>query len=216
MLGNEEARREDEIIRFRVEFAQSAFDSIQQLIRFVDQKSSLVLGVTGLFSTALFVIIDSRGGWSASTKYVVGSLVLWYVVHAALTMWHAILTFKARPHTLGNRCGAPAMLFPLMILSRYNESDYQYLQALRELESQDILADYAQQVMEISHIYRVKQSHLQRASRQLLWSAVPWFILTATSIVTELVPIPSAVGIYGLPVLIIVLAVLGSVAVAKA
>lgn len=214
--NREEEQPVDEITRVRVEFAQSAYDSIQQLIRFVDQKSSLVLGVTGLSSTALFVVIDLPGGWGASTDYILGALALWYMVHAALTIWHAILTFNARPNALGNRCGAPAMLFPLMILSRYEESDVAYLRALRKLGPEDILADYAQQVMEVSHIYRVKQSHLQRAAKHLLWSAIPWFLLTATGIATELVPITTVVGTYGWPVLVVVLAVLGSVVVARA
>jgi len=184
-MSNEQITRQpSEIEKIRIEFLRHVFSNVQELIRLIDQKGSFVLAAVSLFSVAMFTVIgiylNSQPG---TEKYVLAILIFWYLTHAGKTVWHSILVTRARPHALGSKCNAPQLIFPLIIMQRYQGSDANYLRALQQVEPDDIMADYSQQIIENSNIYLLKQHHINKSVEHLLRSVLPWLAVAIIIIV---------------------------------
>ena len=164
----------------RITFARNVYANVQELIRFMDQKSGFALVITSLLTTAAFAIINIYTRITEQfgpEKYVLIILIIWYFFHMAQVIWNAFHTLRARPHLLKNGCESPEMMFPLLILTRHKKSASDYLEKLTHLSGEDILANYAQQIMEVSNIYAIKQSHVNKSFTFLQLSLIPWIIL---------------------------------------
>ena len=72
------------------------------------------------------------------------------------------------------------MIFPLVILDRYQAGDKAdeeiYFQALSEISTQEILHDYAAEIVEISFIYHAKQQRINLGAAQFRWLSIFWII----------------------------------------
>ena len=49
---------QDNMDKARIDFARSVFTNVQELIRFMDQKSGLALVIVGLLSAAAFAVLN--------------------------------------------------------------------------------------------------------------------------------------------------------------
>jgi hypothetical protein len=80
---------------------------------------------------------------------------------AFIVIYVATKVYQARSHSVRPETTAPGMLFPLMLLERYSvdgkANEDVYLQRLQRLEPTEIIEDYANQIIEVSDIYRAKQ-----------------------------------------------------------
>jgi hypothetical protein len=72
------------------------------------------------------------------------------------------------------------MLFPLMLLERYSvegkADEEAYLKRLQRIEPKEILHDYANQIIEVSDIYRAKQKLVNLTLNQFRWLSILWVV----------------------------------------
>lgn len=164
-----------EMDKERINFADHTFKNIQELIRFLDQKCTFNILLTGVLCAIICgpvleefkkISINPRTNFN----YTLMIIFLVYVIFAFRTFWYSTMSTIARPNMLGNHCGAKSMIFPLMILKEFNKSDAKYLETLKELSSEQILAEYSQQILEISNIYSIKQAYSNKSSNALVLS----------------------------------------------
>ena len=170
-----------------------SFINTQDLIRFIDQKAGYLPAV-GLLTTALGIVaakaLDANANltwhWSfpprpdhspegARLHFVRGSLLLAFVVLASATR-----LFKALPNSLKRTSSAPGLIFPLILLKKYKKDTARtltpFLQQLLNVQGNDILHDFADQVMEISNIYQRKQQQINSSIRWFEYLGVAWII----------------------------------------
>ena len=167
----------------RIEFARHGFDNVQSLIRFMDQKSGFTLVVLALLSAAFVSILGlyfDKGSPLGDERLVVFGAAAVYLLCAVSALSHCLRTIRARPNVLGNHCAAPGMLFPFIIKDVFGLSDARYLDKLKGLECQEMLADYSQQLMENSNIYLEKSRHVNLTLYWLHWIIFPWVAALAT------------------------------------
>lgn len=172
----------------KIAFAQHIFDNVQELIRFLDQKSQIVLVIAGVLSAGLFssmqFFYDTESP-PGCEKYLVAGLALWFLVHIGIALWHSLEASRARPDSLGNKCGAPELIFPLLLLKRYRRSQLEYRDQLRDVSELDVLSDYSHQITENANIYEIKQGHVNRALDALRWSLIPWLFCIGSTVVAS-------------------------------
>ncbi len=169
----------------RIEFARENLRGIQLLIALMDQKSYLVLVITGVTSAAFFSIVGGYLGKIAqllSPALIVPLTATWFLVEAGLVLWFALRSIQgvaARPVIMD----APCMVFPLALLKRYDGSAERYFERLRSLDVDDVLRDYAAEVIKTSTIYEEKSIQVNDAVRALYRSMIPWLIGILATIV---------------------------------
>jgi hypothetical protein len=75
---------------------------------------------------------------------------------------------------------APGLLFPLILLEKYkqgyNADEPGYYEQLLNVQGNDILHDFADQLMEISNIYQRKQQQINASIRWFEYLSVAWII----------------------------------------
>ncbi len=195
----------------RIEFARDIFSNIQELLRFLDQKSGFLLAAVGLFSAALFQLLTGYlNGPHELEIYLIALLVVWYLLHIARATWNAILVVKARPNSAPNNCDSPELIFPLMLLPQHHDSGVEYSKALQSVQANEILSDYAQQIVEISSIYKVKHALINKSVSQLLWGMLPWFLTVLLVLARQVLPsVGQLPTFYVSIILAVALAILG-------
>ena len=162
----------------RIEFARDTLHGVQQLIALMDQKSYLVLVITGVTSAAFFSIVGSflsKIENLLSPVLIVPAMAAWFLVEASLILWFAMRSIQgvaASPITMD----APSMVFPMSLLKRYEGNAQQYFDRLRTLTDDDILRDYTAEIIKTSNVYVEKFHQVDEAARALYRSMVPWMI----------------------------------------
>lgn len=78
---------------------------------------------------------------------------------------------------------APCMVFPLALLKRYDSNAERYFERLRSLELDDVLRDYAVEIIKTSTIYQEKFTQVDDAVRALYRSMIPWLVGIFSTIV---------------------------------
>lgn len=162
----------------RIEFARENLRSIQQLIALMDQKSYLVLVITGVTSAAFFSIVGGYLGKLAqllSPALIVPLTAAWFLVEAGLVLWFSLRSIQgvaALPVTMD----APCMVFPLALLKRYDGNAERYFERLRSLDLDDVLRDLAVEIIKTSTVYQEKFTQVDDAVRALYRSMIPWLI----------------------------------------
>jgi hypothetical protein len=172
--------------QLRIVFVQNIYLNIQTLIGLIDQKSNFILAIVSIMSAALFAIVNDYFISNVVTlKLGVFIIIIWYLAHLALVIRHCIQTVKVRGSIIGNQSSAPGLIFPFMVRAKYKYSDALYFNAIKGLEVADILADYSQQIAEVSYIYEEKTAHIAIATQQLAWLLFTWALIIATVLYDE-------------------------------
>lgn len=164
------------------DFLQKTLDNIQSLIARMDLKAGIVLTIVGLLSPAIypFVIALFQNCMHIGVRIGVGVILIFYFAFLWFLLGAVRNVFIARPASLGNFSKAPLMIFPLLILNGY-KNDKDYKDAALTLSHENIVADYSNQIMECSHIYKQKHEHVNKAIKWLLWLLVPWALFLMVS-----------------------------------
>jgi len=172
-----------------------SYINIQELIRFMDQKAGYLLAAMVLLTTALGIVATKAMDASANLTWQVNlsitaitdtlkvlALVAFaaYLVLAFLVLVTATRVYKALPNTLNPNSTAPGLIFPLMLLERYrkdNDADEDsYFVRLLNVQGNDILHDYSNQVMETSKIYQIKQRQINASIRWFQYLSIAWIV----------------------------------------
>jgi hypothetical protein len=183
LAPNQKARLRSAETKLR--FATHVLNNIQELIRFIDQKSGLILIIASLLSTGYLAIMNiyfSQTRVSFLEDLLMVILIAWFLIRISLVIWYALWVFVPRLGPMTNRSGAPEMFFPLMILRKFNEDDKRYYAKLDSTTESDHLADYSQQIVATSAIYRAKHRNLNHALDSIFPATLAWVVglLTAT------------------------------------
>ena len=161
----------------------------------MDQKAGYLLTAVGLLTTALGIVaakaLDANANlaWrlelsapEAVTALKALALISFvtYMVLAFIVLWYATRVFKALPNLLKRPTTAPGLIFPLILLERYKTGDNvdedSYYNQLLNVQGNDILHDFANQVMEVSNIYQRKQKQINTSIRWFEYLSVCWII----------------------------------------
>jgi len=170
------------LVEFQLEFARHCLDNTQELIRFMDQKAGYLLTAVGVLTAA----VGTLAGWvfnnhlfshhPGGLAITVGSLTLIYALLAFVVIYLATRVFAARPHTLRPDSPAPGLLFPLILLQRFQDNEDLYLEKLLNSTPRDLLHDYANSMLETSNIYRAKQALINRSVHCFKGLCVVWLL----------------------------------------
>ena len=180
-------------------FAQAAFANIQELNRTMDQKASYLLGAVALLTAALGLVVSraivaaAQDDWQRVLKGASILLMVLYLILAFAIIFVATSIYQARSQRVSIPTAAPGMLFPLMLLERFSVADNvdetAYLRRLRTLHTDDVLQDYANQIIEVSIIYKEKQQQVNLGLRLFRWTGILWLItMLAVVIVSVVLP----------------------------
>jgi hypothetical protein len=185
----------DTLFKARLDYVMRSYINIQELIRFMDQKAGYLLAAMVLLTTALGIVAAKAMDASANLTWQVNlsipaitdtlkvlALVAFaaYLVLAFLVLVTATRVYKALPNTLNPNSTAPGLIFPLMLLERYrkdNDADEDsYFVRLLNVQGNDILHDYSNQVMETSKIYQIKQRQINASIRWFQYLSIAWIV----------------------------------------
>ncbi len=172
--------------KMRLDFAQRAFTNAQELTRLMDQKANYLLSAVALLTAALGIVaskaldIKPTAGWELVVKGLSIVLFLGYLVLAFAVVYNATRVFRARSSMLTGQSAAPGMLFPLILLSRFSTNgvvdENKYLIKLGSLTPEEILHDYANQIIEVSTIYSHKQQNINLSLTLFYWLTITWIM----------------------------------------
>lgn len=166
----------------QLKFAEVAFKNSQELVRFIDQKASLMITAVGVLTTALGALLiralnaSADELWQIALRGVVSAVVLIYLLMAFLVIAAAtkVLTSASKPRHTESR--ALGLLFPLTLLARVQGNEDIYFERLASASTDQLLQDYANQIVEIAHIYQAKQNQLNIALRRFRWLSILWIV----------------------------------------
>ena len=183
------------LFRTRLDYVMRSFMNTQDLIRFMDQKAGYLLSAVGLLTTALGIVaakaLDantnltwyleiSSPGLLAVLKVLALISFVGYLLLAFVVLTSATKVFKALPNMLKGVSTAPGLIFPLILLEKYKKGysadDAGYYTQLLNVQGNDILHDFADQVMEISNIYQRKQQQINTSIKWFEYLGVAWII----------------------------------------
>ena len=170
----------------RLSFAREVFANVQDLTRTMDQKANNLQASVALLTAALGILASSAITgtthddlqWLSKGAGVL--LILIYLLMAFNVIYIATKVYQARPQAVRPDTTAPGMLFPLMLLERYSvggkADEDAYLSGLQRLEPKDLLHEYANQIIEVSDIYKAKQMLVNHALNQFKILSILWIV----------------------------------------
>jgi hypothetical protein len=174
---------DEQTFELQIEYAKGVLANVQELIRFMDQKGSYVVAICIFFVSSFFSILQVYAGGKGGVEgYLIFALGIWYITHTAASVWNAIMTTRPRQPRVEDVPNSPGIGFPARILATYKSSSVAYLESLKHVQPQGLLADLAEQIMASSQVYADKAHHVELAVRQLLWSAIPWFAAVVVAV----------------------------------
>ena len=173
-------------VEARLGFAREVFANAQDLTKTMDQKANNLLSSVALLTAALGILASSaitastQEDWQRIFKGAGVLLIVVYLLMAFDILYRATKVYQARTHSVRPDTAAPGMLFPLMLLERYSvegkADEDAYLRGLHHLEPKDILHDYANQIIEVSDIYKAKQRLVNLALGRFRWLSILWIV----------------------------------------
>jgi hypothetical protein len=179
-LMDEQDLRSYDLIKYRLDFAQRCFTNNQDLVRFLDQKTGLILSAVGLLTTAQGALmlrafnVTPTLPWQIGLRVVISICVLTYMLIAFAVITAGVNVFA--PSTKNSRRSpqAPGFLYPLEILSKHNADEDIYRGRLMSAMPSQLLHDLASQVIEIATVYRNKNHNLQKVTQRFRWLSKMW------------------------------------------
>lgn len=195
----EEQLGTEELEKARLAFAERCLVNAQDLSRMMDLKANFLLSAVALMTAALGIVaskaLDARADPGAETVLKIAGLVSFvaYIILAFTVVYSVTRVFKALGRMLTPTSVAPGLIFPLIVLERYQADgavdEEMYFSKLAQVSSRDMLRDYTNQVLEVSAIYRRKQLEINTSVRLFQYLSISWIItillfllLLATSI----------------------------------
>ena len=173
-------------VEARLSFAREVFANVQDLTKTMDQKANNLLSSVALLTAALGILAssaitaDTPEVWQRVFKGAGVLLIVVYLLMAFNIIYIATKVYQARTHSVRPDTTAPGMLFPLMLLERYSvegkADEDAYLKRLQRIEQKEILHDYANQIIEVSDIYRAKQRLVNLALDQFRKLSILWIV----------------------------------------
>ncbi len=166
----------------RLYFAQSNLENLQNLVRFIDQKAAFILTAVGVLTAALFTLVagtvfaPAKTTFDTAAKVILGITTLIYTVLASLVVYAAARIYTAGGAALKPETRAPGMIFPLTLLERYRADEASYHAKLITLSYEDMLHDYANQMMEVSNIYQQKHRYVNASIDRFRWLCLAWIV----------------------------------------
>jgi hypothetical protein len=181
------------LFKARLDYVMRSFINTQDLIRFMDQKAGYLLSAVGLLTTALGIVaakaLDANANLTWHVELSAPELIavlkilalisfVGYLLLAFVVLTSATKVFKALPNMLKRVSAAPGLIFPLILLEKhkYSADDDSYYTQLLNVQGNDILHDFADQLMEISNIYQRKQRQINASIRWFEYLGVAWII----------------------------------------
>jgi hypothetical protein len=165
----------------------------------MDQKANYLLAAVALLTAALGLVVSraitasAQNDWQLLLKGIGILFILLYLLLAFALIYVATSIYQARSHSqrVSATTSAPGMLFPLMLLERFSVAnkvdETAYLNRLRTLQLDDVLQDYANQIVEISIIYREKQKQVNLGLQIFRWTGVLWLITMLAVVIVSIV-----------------------------
>jgi hypothetical protein len=169
----------------KLEFAQYCLSNAQELTRTIDMKASFLLSAVGLLTTALGIVAASAIGGSAAGAWqwlkVFGIIcTLIYLLVSFNIIYISTKVFRASSPSINPNTTAPGLIFPLLVLQRSKKdgkvSEEVYLDKLRNASTEDLLHDYAHQIVEVSNIYESKQQQINLGITRFRWLSLLWVV----------------------------------------
>jgi hypothetical protein len=183
-IENEEAMAA--MVVAKLEFAQNAFVNAQELNRTTDAKANYLLSAVALLTAALGIVaanaFDAQPAdfWQGALKVLGILCALLYLLVAFNIIYIATKVFRAVSRTIRPNTTAPGMIFPLMLLERSTvdgkADEDLYMQTLIRASPRDILHDYANQLIEVSNIYKTKQAQVNLCIQRFRRLSVLWVV----------------------------------------
>jgi len=186
---------EETLFKSRLDYVMRSFMNAQDLVRFMDQKAGYLLTAVGLLTTALGIVaakaLDANANLAWRLELSAPELVtllkalalisfVTYMILAFVVLWYATRVFKALPNLLKRSTTAPGLIFPLILLEKYKTGDNvdedSYYSQLLKVQGNDILHDFANQVMEVSNIYQRKQRQINSSIKWFEFLSVCWIV----------------------------------------
>lgn len=170
----------------RLDFAKDCFDNAQELNRATDGKANMLLSSVGLLTGALSIIasnvLNSKPDFTLPgiLRLVAFALLVVYLLVAFSVIYSATKVYRPSANTLRPDTAAPGMIFPLMLLARYQADgkadEHLYLQKLSTATEAEILHDYVNQIVENSNIYRSKQKLINDSMERFRLMCIIWIV----------------------------------------
>jgi len=186
---------EETLFKSRLDYVMRSFMNAQDLVRFMDQKAGYLLTAVGLLTTALGIVaakaLDANANLAWRLELSAPELVtllkalalisfVTYMIFAFVVLSYATRVFKALPNLLKRSSTAPGLIFPLILLEKYKTGDNvdedSYYNQLLKVQGDDILHDFANQVMEVSNIYQRKQRQINTSIKWFEYLSVTWIV----------------------------------------
>ena len=171
----------DALQKTQLEYAQKCFQNAHELNRMMDQKANFLLAAVALVTGALGIVASAALGrqtpedWQWYFKLVAFSSMLLYLLAAFIVIFVASQVFRAKSTMVSPNTAAPGLLFPLMLINRYPDAT-KYKTRLVATSQDEIIDDYAHQIIEISNIYRQKQASINLATQVFQWQVCLWLL----------------------------------------
>ena len=172
--------RSYDLIKYRLDFAQRCFTNNQDLVRFLDQKTGLILSAVGLLTTAQGALmlrafnVTPTLPWQIGLRVVISICILTYMLIAFAVITAGVNVFAPSAKSLPRNTQTPGFLYPLEILSKHNADEDLYRGRLMGAMPSQLLHDLAHQVIEIATIYRDKNHNLQKVTQRFRWLSRMW------------------------------------------
>lgn len=80
---------------------------------------------------------------------------------------------------------APGMVFPHRLLEQFEGDPQRYFERLRRVDVEDILRDYAVEIIKTSTVYVEKSVQVDDSVKALYRSMLPWLIGILTSVASH-------------------------------
>lgn len=175
-------------LQTKLDYAKTCFANAQELNRVIDLKANFLISAVALLTAALGIVASNALGikaqpgadWQGVIKTVGILLILAYLLMAFNVLHTATTVYRALAQSLRPNTSAPGLLFPLMLLSRSTvdgkADEDVYLERLLAASPQDLLHDYANQIIEVSNIYRLKQEKLNLSLARFSQTSILWVV----------------------------------------
>jgi|GEM_PF-1066621 hypothetical protein len=183
-----------DLIRLRVDFAIRSMLHIQELVRFMDQKSGLVLTAVGILTTAQGAFLLRMLSMAAVSPLQQGvraaaiGCALIYILTAFSVIFAGTKVFTPSVAPRRPNSKAPGLLFPLAILQKQGGNEDTYHQRIMQAMPSDLLHDLSNQIVEISNIFKAKSRYLDSVFWRFRLLCVLWLTLMLLLVLSNLLP----------------------------
>ncbi len=183
-----------DLIRLRLDFALRSMLHIQDLVRFMDQKSGLVLTAVGILTTAQGAFLLRMLSTAAVSPLQQGvraaalvcTLIYMLIAFGVIFAGTKVFTPSVAPRRPNSK--APGLIFPLAILQKQGGNEDTYHQRIMQAMPSDLLHDLSNQIVEISNIFKAKSRYLDSVFWRFRLLCVLWLTLILLLVLSNLLP----------------------------